>query len=139
MEIGATTSLGSLRTEASAPGRPLGVVSIGFNGGGALYDPALAAHYGIAALEPLQGAEKEAAAPFGAALGGKVVEGAEATELAFRSAAPGAGLLHVASHAIVDEVDGSRTALLLAPDPGKSDGILDDRRSARAPPQRRSS
>jgi CHAT domain-containing protein len=60
----------------------------------------------------------------GKTLGATVLVGAAATEAAFRAAAGQAGMLHVASHAVADETDGSRTALLLAPDPGRSDGIL---------------
>jgi CHAT domain-containing protein len=121
-EIAATPSLASLRTAAEKV-RAGAVVCAGFNGGGALYDPVLAAHYGIADLAPLQGAEKEARA-MAEALGGVALAGAAATEAAFRAASANAAILHVASHAIADEVDGSRTALLLAPDPGRSDGIL---------------
>ena len=104
--------------------RPLTIVSTGFNGGGALYDPALAAHYGIAIARSRSRALRR-----------------RPRRWARRSARPcsrepprpsppsarrrrGAAMLHVASHAIADETDGSRTALLLAPDPGKSDGIL---------------
>ncbi len=74
------------------------------------------------ALAPIDAAELETV---GARLGrsGPVFRGEAATESALRRAAPEAGVLHLATHTVVDDRMRAGAAVLLAPE-GDDDGLL---------------
>ncbi len=102
-----------------ASGPPL---YVGCDGTGA-YASEVLAHYGANELKPLRNAEREAR-ELATLLPGRVLTGPAATESAVRTAAESASVVTIAAHALADAVDGSRTALLLSPEAGRSDGFL---------------
>jgi len=114
-ELAFAPTLGALlaerRPSAAAP-----PVSFGYDGAGP-FDAALEAHFGLAGLAALSRAEAESR-DVARRLGGRSLVGSAATEGAFRRLAPQASLLHFAGHALVDDEDGTRSALVLAPAPG---------------------
>lgn len=120
-ELAFAPTLGALLAQrtGTATGPPL---AIGFDGAGG-FAPELATHFGLTGLAPLARAEDESRA-VARALGGRALVGKEATEAAFRRGASEAALLHFAGHALVDDEDGTRTALLLAPAAEGGDGVL---------------
>jgi CHAT domain-containing protein len=122
-ELAFAPTLGALTAARAAPaaGRS---VSLGCDGAGT-FAPELVAHFGLGGLARLTRAEAEAKA-VARALGGRAVHGREATEEAFRQAARAPGILHFAGHALVDDVDGTKSALVLAPpaEAGGDDGLL---------------
>jgi CHAT domain-containing protein len=72
----------------------------------------------------LSWAEREVATVAGRA-GGKAYCGGRATESRFKREAPKAGILHIATHCVVDEKNNADTGFILSPDPGSGqDGIL---------------
>lgn len=110
----------------STPGpHPTDITFLGLAplGGG---DITLPAHLAGGEVEPLPASERELESA-AHALGGRVVllRGREATERAFHQAVapPGARVLHLASHTLVNEGRRDGTAIVLAPD-GEDDGLL---------------
>jgi len=120
-ELAFAPTLGVLTAERAPTGEGA-PVSFGYDGAGA-FDPELAAHFGLAGLAPLARAETESRA-VADELRGAAVVGSSATEAAFRERAAGAALVHFAGHALVDDEDGTRSALVLAPSSGGGDGLL---------------
>ena len=106
-------SLGSLLIDA-VPSERRSMVSLGHSGR-ARYDGELAEHFRAGTLAPLHRAAEEARS-VARVFGTEPVLEQAATESAFRAAAREAGILHVAAHAVADDRDGSRSALLLQPD-----------------------
>jgi len=119
-EVSSAPAVAALLAEA-APGERGPVVALGCDGAGP-YDPSLAAHFRLERLRPLPGAAEEARA-VARRLGGRGEVGRAATEEALRVVAGGAGHLHLAGHAVVDDESDARTALLLQPS-GADDGLL---------------
>jgi CHAT domain-containing protein len=119
-ELALAPTLGALTAEGApvASGAPL---AIGF-GGQAVFDPALEAHFALHGLGVLGRAEGECRS-VAKTLQGRAVTGSEATEAAFRRLVPEAELIHFAGHAVIDDEDGTRSALLLSPSAG-GDGLL---------------
>jgi len=119
-ELAFAPTLGALTAERPAAGKGP-PCALGFDGSGA-FDAELGAHFGLQGLSALGRAEAESRA-VAAKLGGECVVGREATEAAFRRLAGEASLLHFAGHALVDDEDGTRSALVLSPTDG-GDGFL---------------
>ncbi|HYM61685.1 MAG TPA: CHAT domain-containing protein, partial [Thermoanaerobaculia bacterium] len=86
-----------------------------------LGDPAFDSHL-FPNLTRLNGASAEAK-KIAAASGTRPLTGERATAVAFRAAAPRSDIIHIASHAIVNEDDPSLSALILAPSESDS-GVL---------------
>jgi CHAT domain-containing protein len=97
-------------------------LSFGFAGPGS-FDPALRAHFELESLAPLSRAEAEARA-VAKILGARALVGEAASEDALRELAPTAPLVHFAGHALIDDEDGTKSALVLAPRAAGSDGLL---------------
>lgn len=121
-EIAFAPTLGALTAERPAAGKGL-PGAFGFDGTGS-FAPELRAHFGLQSLPALRRAEAESRA-VATKLGGQAWLGNEATEEAFRRVAAEASLLHFAGHALIDDEDGTRSALLLSPSserPSSQDG-----------------
>ncbi|HYO78422.1 MAG TPA: CHAT domain-containing protein, partial [Thermoanaerobaculia bacterium] len=90
-------------------------------------DTGVAARRGANGLVPLDDAQEEANA-IGALYGrrGRVLTGAAATELAFKSDARAYSVLHVATHGLLDDRAPLFSAVVLAP-AGNDDGLLEAR------------
>jgi len=73
-------------------------------------------------FRPLPGAKKEAE-KIAAILGTKPITGAEATETAIVQKMANAGVIHLATHGLLDDIDSSPGAIVLAPS-AQEDGFL---------------